>query len=67
MAEDGWSVTAATCQIENVYQDSNYSFSSVTKVLLFTEAFEIKPRTVNKMLRKLNNQNTHSEISYKNI
>lgn len=51
MAEDGWSVTAATCQIENVYQDSNSSFSNVTKVLLFAEAFKIKPRTVNEIER----------------
>lgn len=51
MAEDGWSVTAATCQMENVCQDSNSSFSNVTKVLLFAEAFEIKPRTVNEIER----------------
>lgn len=67
MAEDGWSVTAATCQMENVCQDSNSSFSNVTKVLLFAEAFKIKPRTVNEIKRKLNDQNTHSESSYKNI
>lgn len=51
VAEDGWSVTAATCQMENVCQDSNSSFSNVTKVLLFAEAFEIKPRTVNEIER----------------